>query len=298
MSLPGLPYDRHWMVVRADDGKFITQRQIPKLCLVSTDLPPEALLGADWGKLQPGAALVLSAPGMPQLQVPLADPSGAVQPEQLKTVTVWEWTGTAVDEGEAAAAWFSQFLETPCRLVRHVGGGSVPNAVRPTDPEFAPTHEVKFVDGYPILVALEENLADLNARLASSGSNPQALPMQRFRPNIVLAGAGSPWCDDGWKRIAVGPAGVQQTDNGTGAVLDYVKPCDRCKVTTIDPNTAEVGREPLVELGKFRSGKVLGWAADRKSWTHSVFFAWNAVVQQQGQISVGDAVAVVKTAAA
>jgi uncharacterized protein YcbX len=150
----GLPYDRQWMVVREATGKFVTQRQIPKLCKVSVSLPPEALLGQSWGELQPGAAMVLSAPGMPQLQVPLTDPSAStanntryIRPGHRnarlhtfgrtaahtaptrtsycccrRSVTVWEWSGTAVDEGDEAAAWFSKYLDTPVRLVRWGAG--------------------------------------------------------------------------------------------------------------------------------------------------------------------------------
>eukprot|EP00775_Hariotina_reticulata_P009816 gene9816-9974_t len=298
--LYGFVYDRHWVVVRADTGKFITQRQIPKLCLVSTQLPHDVLLGSDWSQQPPGVALTLSAPGMPELKVPLTDPAEDSAPGTFMTVTVWHWTGTAVDEGEAAAAWFSQYLETPCRLVRSIDGRA-PNSVRPANDEFAPHHTVKFADQFPVLVAMEENLADLNARIASSGSKPQqALPMQRFRPNIVLAGAGSPWCDDGWKRIALGPPSPNASVGGSppAVMLAYVKPCSRCKVTTVNQDTAEVGDEPLHTLGCFRAGADIKWAEGRKAWQHAVFFGWDAVVEQQGKVSVGDVVTVVEAVVA
>eukprot|EP00882_Tetradesmus_deserticola_P008434 GHRQ01008893.1.p1 GENE.GHRQ01008893.1~~GHRQ01008893.1.p1 ORF type:complete len:274 (+),score=117.08 GHRQ01008893.1:309-1130(+) len=273
------------MVVHADSGKFITQRQIPKLCQVCVSLPPEALLASNWGQLQPGAALVVSAPSMPQLQVPLTDPAAPAPPAQLKNVTVWEWSGVAADEGDEAAAWFSKYLGRPVRLVRHLHSSGLPQTVRPVDPDFAPGHNVKFADGFPLLIIPAENLADLNCQLSSNGSTP--LPMTRFRPNLVLAGVeGAPWGDDGWASVAVG-----------GAQLSYVKPCSRCKVTTIDQETGEEGTEPLRTLGKTRSGKVLGWAAKHKSWTHEVFFGWNAAVAQQGTISVGNTVAVIQARA-
>jgi uncharacterized protein len=116
----GLLYDRHWMVVSADTGRFITQRQESKLCQVAVNLPPEALLGEAWGKLAPGAALELSTAGMPALHVPLTDPAAPVPPSALRTVTVWDFTGTAADEGDEAAAWFTQLLGRPARLVRCV----------------------------------------------------------------------------------------------------------------------------------------------------------------------------------
>lgn len=87
----GLPYDRQWMVVREATGKFVTQRQIPKLCKVSASLPPEALMGQSWGVLQPGAAMVLSAPGMPQLQVPLTDPSASTANTRYGSLQRAEW---------------------------------------------------------------------------------------------------------------------------------------------------------------------------------------------------------------
>ncbi|KAF6263444.1 MOSC-domain-containing protein [Scenedesmus sp. NREL 46B-D3] len=225
--------------------------------------------------------MVVSAPGMPQLQVPLIDPAAPAAPSQLKNVTVWEWSGVAADEGDEAAAWFSKYVERPVRLVRHLHASGLPQTVRPVDQEFAPGHSVKFADGFPLLITMEENLGSLNSQLSSNGSG--TLPMNRFRPNLVLAGVeGGAWTDDTWGSVAIG-----------GAQLSYVKPCDRCKVTTINQETGEEGTEPLTTLGQIRGGKILGWAAQRKSWTHSVFFGWNAAVAQQGTISVGDSVAVI-----
>jgi hypothetical protein len=94
------------------------------------------------------------------------------------------------------------------------------------------------------LCRMQENLADLNSQLSSNGSS--SLPMNRFRPNVVLAGIeGAAWTDDMWGSVAVG-----------GAQLSYVKPCSRCKVTTIDQETGEEGREPLKTLGQFRCGQL------------------------------------------
>jgi uncharacterized protein YcbX len=284
----GLPYDRQWMVVTAETGKFLTQRQLPKMCLISPTLSMEALLG----NLTPGAALVVAAPGMPELKVPLNDPAAPVAESSIRRVEVWEWTGNAADEGDEAADWFSRYLGKPVRLVRHIGG-QLPETSRPTDAEFAPGHEVRFPDGFPLLIATEENLSDLNKRLG------RKLPMDRFRPNIVISGTPKAWGDDDWKGIKIsrdeGPAAAAAAD---GVLLQYVKPCDRCKVPTINQQTAEAGDDGLEKvLREARSGKVLGWSDARKSWTHSVFFGWNAAVKQQGQIAVGDVVQVIEVQA-
>jgi len=170
------------------------------MSLIEVALPPEALAG-DWGSLPPEAAMQVSAPGMPPLHVQL---SPAVHsPMQYRTVTVWEWTGSAADEGDDAAAWFSQFLNTPCRLVRYLGSSCPPGpssppgpTVRTTDPQYAAGYETRFSDGYPCLLATEAALQDLGQRLGSP------LPMNRFRPNIVVVGA-EPWEEDSWGRCSL-----------------------------------------------------------------------------------------------
>jgi uncharacterized protein YcbX len=143
--------------------------------------------------------------------------------------------------------------------------------------------------------APQENLEALNAQLSAAGE--PALPMDRFRPNIVLSGGGAaPWADDSWGGISIGTSSA--ADGGGVTKLANVKPCSRCKVTTINQATAEVGSEPLATLGSFRTGKALGWAERQRSWTHAVFFGWNAAVLQPGTIAVGDAVRVAADAAA
>lgn len=295
----GLAFDRRWMLIN-DKNRFVTQREIPKLCLFQPELTPvEApALGTRQASRLPGAALIVRPPpssALPPLRVPL-------EPEQAssRTATVWGFSGDVLDEGDEAAAWFSAALaelgggaggaarSTAVRLVKHAP--QLPQGTRTVDPSFAlPGTTTAFADEYPVLAATEGSLADLNKRLGN------ALPMSRFRPNLVFAGgeaSDAPWADDGWARVRV--CSEQQ---GGAVDFEYVKPCSRCKVTTVDPSTGEVGgggeggqklpagdHEPLRALRGFRTGAALGWEKKRPAFKHAVFFAWNVqpVVVEEG----------------
>jgi uncharacterized protein YcbX len=213
----GLRYDRRWMVVD-ESGVFLSQRSHPRLALVAPSLR--------------GGMLQVDAPGMPTLQTPL-HPKDAV----ATRVTVWNDTCPATWVGDSAAQWFSEYLGCSCTLVH------MPDeVVRPADPAFASAGvKVSFADAFPFLVISEESLADLNGRLTDP------LPMNRFRPNLVVAGGG-PFAEDDWHSVEIG-----------GIRLRIVKPCARCVVTTTDQATAERGREPLRTLATYRKvdGKVM-----------------------------------------
>ncbi|GIL63004.1 hypothetical protein Vafri_17162 [Volvox africanus] len=265
----GLMFDREWMVVREDNGRFISQREKELLALVDVGLPPELLAAAPYGAISTHGSMTLSAPGMEPLQIPLARKPAC----ETRKVTVWEWTGIGMDEGADAAAWFSRYLGIPSRLVRYLGssGANVETAAaaaglpqqqqqagvvcgggedgslectRTTDPEFAVNYETRFTDGYPVLLANQAALADLNSKLV------EPLPMNRFRPNIEVAGA-DPWAEDGWRVIA-----VTCFADGRTLPLTLVKPCSRCKVTTINQATAKIGDEPLETLGTISTGQL------------------------------------------
>jgi uncharacterized protein YcbX len=125
---------------------------------------------------------------------------------------------------------------------------------------------------------------ELNLRLAEQGE--AALPLNRFRPNFVVAGAG-PYAEDSWKSLKIGGGGGGE-GQGDGIPFEAVRPCSRCKVTTIDQASCEEGMEPLVTLGTTRSGRVLGWE-DPPDFRGSVFFCWNlASKAQRGVVRVGD----------
>jgi uncharacterized protein len=232
----GLRNDRRWMVVD-QAGRFISQRSHPRMALVEPRFAP--------GVLQ------IDAPGMRTLETPVHP-----TPSVATRVTVWDDACGATWLGETAALWFSEFLGDPCSLV-HMSG----DTVRPADPEYAPAGtRVSFADGFPFLLISEESLADLNRRLADP------LPMNRFRPNLVVAGA-EPYAEDGWDRIEIG-----------GVRLRMVKPCARCVVTTTDQTTAQRGKEPLRTLATYR--KVEG----------EVMFGQNVVPEGRGHLRVGDQV--------
>jgi uncharacterized protein YcbX len=167
-------YDRRMMVVDAKTSRFITQREAPRMTLITPRLAP--------------TALQVVAPHMPTLKVALAGDR-----RDRREVTVWRFTGPAEDLGESAADWVSNVLERECRLVRFA-----PDVIREVNPTHAgPGVFTSFTDGYPLLLTTQGSLDDLNGRLSDR------VPMSRFRSNIVIAGA-EPFAEDRWKRIRVG----------------------------------------------------------------------------------------------
>ena len=223
----GLEFDREWMIV-TPEGEFVTQRQLPRLALIATRLTDDAL--------------ELAAPGMPPLAVALdGDPARAQRP-----VTVWRDCVASIDEGEPAARWLSRFLGSPLSLVRFA-----PDAARLSNPAYTADHAAfaKFADAYALLVIAGASLADLNARLARKSLAP--LPMNRFRPNLVLDGDDlGPYDEDRMTML-----------RAEGVALKPVKACVRCQITTTDQQTAEVRAEPLLTLASYRVNTDLGGPA-------------------------------------
>jgi uncharacterized protein YcbX len=223
----GFRDDRHWMLVRPT-GRFVTQRELPRMALI------EARADA--------ASLFVDAPGTSPLIVS-RQASGAA-----RAVTVWKFDGSGIDCGEEAAAWFSRVLETELRLV--VFNRDVP---RECDRHWtgATSAVTEFSDGFPILVISEASLADLNSRL------PRALPMQRFRPNVVIEGV-QPYDEDRIHELVAGDV-----------TLRLVKPFTRCAITTTDQDTgARDGDEPLRTLKSYRFSSEL----------RGVLFGQNAII--------------------
>ncbi len=223
--------DREWMVTDRD-GLLVTQREVPELALVDVGITTDAL--------------VLSAPGVAPQCVPF-QADGAPQ----RPVTVWQSTVQGIDAGDAAAAWLSAWLRISVRLHRFDRGGT--RACNPDHAGDSGAHTL-FADGYPLLIAGTASLGDLNARLAARGI--PALPMNRFRPNIVLDGLPA-YDEDHVDTITIGDV-----------MLKCVKPCVRCQVTTTDQSTAHTGLEPLRTLGEYRMNESMG----------GVTFGMNAIV--------------------
>ena len=179
-------------------------------------------------------------------------------------VTVWRDAVPARLADGGAARYLSTVLGRSVRLAYMADPG-----VRPVNPEFGhATDRVSFADGYPILVTTMASLADLSRRLGAD------ITMRRFRPNLVIEGA-EPWAEDAWRRIRIG-----------GVELRVVKPCERCVVTTLDPDTGAQPdpAEPLRTLGRFH-----------RSSTGKIIFGQNAIPDTLGRIAVGDPVEVLES---
>jgi uncharacterized protein YcbX len=238
------------MVVDAD-GVFLSQRTLPRMALIRPQLRT--------------SELVLRAPGMLALHVAIDAVEGPA------TATIWNDTVPAWDMGPLAAQWFTDFLGQPCRLVRFDPDCRRLSSMDWTQGVEAPN---QFADAFPLLVTSEASLAELNARLAAAGQD--GVGMERFRPNVVLAGFGAHDED----RVDM----VRVDAGGHGVHLQPVKPCSRCPIPNIDPATAQSSPAVADTLQTYRQDARLGGA---------ITFGMNAIVRQgAGQVlRVGQRVA-------
>jgi uncharacterized protein YcbX len=236
----GLAGDRRWLMIDAE-GVGVTQRDTPRLTQLTV-------------RPRPGG-LVLSAPGLPDLDVdePVDGAEEAVRVFRRKP---------AVPARVAEKEWSSRFLERDVRLVwqQDTNGRAIETHASPED-------RVSFADGYPVLLANEASLSAVNDWLVEAGDEP--VPMTRFRPNLVVAGAPA-WAEDEWlgRRLRIG-----------GVSFRAAKSCSRCLVTTIDQETGEKGREPLKMLGRHRR------------FDDGLLFAINLIPDEShGSLQIGDPV--------
>jgi uncharacterized protein YcbX len=247
----GLAGDRRWMIVDSG-GSAVTAREHPPLLLVT----PRA----------DGMVMRFARPLAPDL-VLAAPPAGELLP-----VDVWGTRLLATTAGEQSAAWFSEVTGVPVRLVYL----DDPSRRHPNPGFSQPGDVVSFADGYPLLLASEDSLVSLNDLIVAGPlADEGPMSMQRFRPNVVVAGAPA-WAEDRWRRIRIG-----------SVVFRAVKGCDRCVLTTIDPETAERGKEPIATLARYRK------------WDGKVWFGVNLIPDQPASgdaIRVGDPVEILAEA--
>lgn len=241
----GLRYDRRWLLID-EQYRFMTQRTDATLALLTVALDGDALVVRHRANSALGA-----------LRVPLTEPTSAPI-----NVVIWADTLPARPVSSVADAWFSAALSRSVRLVY------MPDTTRrPADPGRAPADAiVSFADVYPFLILGQAALDELNARLAAEGEEP--VPVNRFRPNFVFRG-GAAHAEDQWDDFRIGEVPFRG-----------VKPCARCVVTTIDQQTAQVGKEPLRTLSTYRRDGA------------KVLFGQNVVPRGPGMVRVGEEVVV------
>lgn len=243
----GLEFDRRWLLVD-ENNKFLTQREFPKMATVKTEILDDGLRVSN---------------GKNILTIPSEPLAG-----ETKTVKIWSNRCKAKLYEDAINEWFSDVLETNCRLA------VMPEETRRKVNYFYAVEKddhVSFADAYPFMLIGENSLADLNSRL------DEDLPMNRFRPNLVVAGSEG-FAEDAWKKIKIGET-----------VFHVVKPCARCVMTTIDQERGEKdGKEPLKTLAAFRIPK--------RSVKRKILFGQNLIAEKAGAIlRVGDPVEVLET---
>lgn len=243
----GLKFDRRWMLVD-ENNKFLTQRDYPQMATVVVGVTENGLAVSSGNK---------------SLEIPIQ-----VDTNKTASVKIWNSRCRAQIYGDIINEWFSGILQKDCKLVL------MPEETRRRVNYFYAVHKedsVSFADGYPVLLAGESSLADLNSRLETP------VPMNRFRPNLIVSGAEA-FAEDGWKQIRIG-----------AAVFHLVKPCARCVVTTIEQTSGEKqGVEPLKTLASYR--------IPRRSVKKKILFGQNLIAESVGEmVNVGDKIEILET---
>ncbi len=244
----GLQYDRRWMLVDSE-GRFLTQREHPEMALFHTAIDNGYLTVT---KIKPRSTEV---PDSIKLNLS-SDVSG-----NSATVQIWDDEVMAVEVDAMYSKWFSDHLGFACKLVFFPEGNK-----RDVDPDYAKMNEqVSLADGYPFLIIGQASLDELNQKLEES------ISMRRFRPNFVFTG-GTAHEEDQWRDFKIGSVNFKG-----------VKPCARCVLTTVDPDTGEKGAEPLKTLSTYRreNGKV--------------YFGENLLPLTTGEVSEGDWIEIITT---
>jgi hypothetical protein len=224
-----------------EHGKFLTQRSVPRMALIHVAMD--------------SSHLGVKAEGMKDLLLPLRPVA-----DDTVRVRVWDDSFDAIDAGQDAASWFTKMLSRPCRLV------FMPDrAERTVNPKYAPQKTVmSFADAFPFLLISQSSLNNLNSRLA------EPVPMNRFRPNLVLDGCDA-YEEDTWASLKIGATAFR-----------VAKPCSRCTVPTVDQETGIRTSEPIATLGSYRTigGKI--------------YFGQNLIHEGHGILTIGDEVHVTR----
>lgn len=239
------------------EGMFFTQREFPRMALIEVGIETDAL--------------TITADGFGRMEIPLLP-----ETDDMRQVSIWQ----SVCRGEVYPAtvneWFSDVLETDCHLVYMPD-----DSRRSVNPRFNRGGDVvSFADGYPLLVIGEASLNDLNSRLA------EPLPMNRFRPNLVVSGCEA-FAEDAWKRICI-----------NDAIFRSTKPCERCVITTVDQSTGLIaGKEPLKTLASYRLAKMV--IPERLSslgvGATAVLFGQNLIAESAGWVvRVGESIEILE----
>jgi uncharacterized protein YcbX len=237
----GLQHDRRWMLIDANN-RFLSQRDNAQMALLKTALTDEGMT-------------VSYTPNNSSVTIPFVP-----QTEEMLEVTVWDDTCQAQLVSSHIDEWFSEKLNLPARLVYMPD-----DSLRQTDLRYTSEGSItSFSDAYPMLIIGQASLDDLNTRLAD------AVPMNRFRPNIVFTG-GEAYSEDTMKHI-----------NVNGIDMYGVKLCARCVMTTIDQENAKKGKEPLKMLAKYRLKN------------NKIYFGQNLTHTSEGILNVGDAIRVLE----
>ncbi len=240
MDERGLRYDRRWMLVD-EQGIDLHQFDHPRLASVVVALADDNL----W----------IQAPGMSELHIPL-------QPEQ-DTPLIAQWfqgLSEAVPASKEADAWFQDFLHVPCQLVFMPA-----EAQHVVEPGYEINYDLAAFTSFQYHLLGQGSLDDLNRRLATP------VPMERFRPNLVVAQAPA-FAEDNWHTIQI-----------NDCIFHVVKPCDRCAIITVDEvRGVMTGKEPLTTLAKYRT------------FNQKVLFGQYLLSQERGVLRVGDEVQVIE----
>jgi uncharacterized protein YcbX len=242
----GIVHDRSFMVVDAEDGTFLSQRRTPAMAVIRPTVRAD------------GARLMLAAPDTDEAEIDVS-----FDGDRREVSLFGKWFGVGVDQGDTVAKWFSSVLDRPCRLVRVAPGHD-------RDGWGEHPGKVGFADAHAVLVTAESSLAELNRRIRERGAMP--VPMNRFRPNVVVTGWPDPFTEDRVRLLRVGTV-----------ELGYATRAVRCQVPTVDQETGrKSGPEPTRTLADFRRERELG----------GVSFGVKAAVLTPGDIAVGDEITV------